>query len=482
MKNFWNKRTRERLIAQWGPIVDCYKAGAKLFNLGFESGVSRRAALLSILASISAGYLFLGESQKSREGEAIHKPVLAVSFDAAPQHPETKTPVYSSEEKIQSLSETEEDDRAVAFETLQGTLGSGDTLGLVLNRRGVTSRLIHDITSQMRPLFDFRQARPGDKYYLDLREDGRILRFRYVRSPFEEYMLEVDGEIVTARRLAPRIDRRRATISGLVSQNLYDSLSDVGGDHSLASDFSEIFAWDLDFSRSVRMGDRFAILYERLYNLREGRPETYIGSGKILAASYLGNGAALQALYFENEAGRGGYYRPDGSAMQRQFLKAPLEYRRISSSYSLSRLHPILKVRRPHRGIDYAAPAGTPVWAVADGTLTYMGRNGGFGKLVKIRHANGYISYYGHLSRYRKGLRVGSKVSQKEVVGYVGSTGLATGPHLDYRLRKDGKYVDPNKIRIPSGKPISKDKLESFGLHRDQVLSELKTAKSAGSL
>lgn len=487
MKNFLSKRIHDRLAAGSQEFaIRPARAASRLLQQAWSGGFARHLVLLVILLAISATPALFAGSKKTSEhfprSENVPKVVVTPVSNVLTEKSSTALTAGSARSLPDLPPETAPVD---TFKRLEGTIGTGDTLGVVLNRRGVSHALIHSISSQMRPLFDFRKARPGDKYHLVLGSDGQILRFRYVRSVFEEYLLEFDKEAVTARRLVPKIDRRRARISGLVNRNLYDSLSSLGGDHNLATDFSEIFAWDVDFSRSVRVGDRFAILYERLYTLPEGQPEVFVGSGKILAASYLTSGEDLHALYFENEVGRGGYYRPDGTAMQRQFLKAPLEYRRISSSYSLSRLHPILKVRRPHRGIDYAAPAGTPVWAVADGTLTYMGRNGGFGKLVKVRHANGYVSYYGHLSRYRKGLKVGSKVSQKEIVGYVGSTGLATGPHLDYRLRKDGKYVDPNQIRIPSGRPISEDKLASFGLHRDQVLSELETAnltKSAGSL
>ena len=173
----------------------------------------------------------------------------------------------------------------------------------------------------------------------------------------------------------------------------------------------------------------------------------------ILAARYSGTSGEHTAVYFESEQGRGGYFRPDGTSVQGAFLQAPLRHARISSRYSHARLHPILKVTRPHHGIDYAAPHGEPIWAVADGKVIYRSRAGGFGNLVKVRHANGYVSYYSHLSAFANDLRVGDSVQQKQVIGFVGSTGLATGPHVCFRIAKDGKYMNPARMPAPAGPP-----------------------------
>jgi murein DD-endopeptidase MepM/ murein hydrolase activator NlpD len=179
------------------------------------------------------------------------------------------------------------------------------------------------------------------------------------------------------------------------------------------------------------------------------------------------------AIYFETDEGRGGYYRPDGSSVEREFLLAPLRYSRISSRFSAARRHPILKVTRPHHGIDYAAKEGSPVWAVSGGKVIYRSRAGGFGKLVKIRHANGYVSYYAHLSRFADGMKVGDFVRQKQVIGFVGQTGLATGPHVCFRVANNGSYVNPARVKSPAAKPIPSDAREAFVARRDLLLSEL---------
>jgi murein DD-endopeptidase MepM/ murein hydrolase activator NlpD len=249
----------------------------------------------------------------------------------------------------------------------------------------------------------------------------------------------------------------------------------LGESPQLASDFADIFAWDIDFTRSVRPGDGFRILYERLYFVDENGHESYLRPGRILAANYDGAAGSHSAVYFENQPGQGGYYHPDGSSVQRQFLQAPLRYARISSRYSAARHHPILRITRPHQGIDYAAPSGTPIWSVADGRVIYKGYAGGFGNLVKIRHSRGYVSYYGHLSRFGAGLKVGQRVRQKQVIGYVGSTGLSTGPHVCFRIAQDGRYFDPAKLHTPAGDPVLAQRRPEFLASRDELLARLDT-------
>ena len=204
-----------------------------------------------------------------------------------------------------------------------------------------------------------------------------------------------------------------------------------------------------NMNTEIRPGDDFRILYERLYRVDADDVEHYVRPGRILAARFRGAAGEFMAVYFEEDDGKGGYFRPDGRSVEREFLVSPLEYGRISSNWTQARRHPILNVTRPHHGIDYAAPTGTPVYAVSMGEVIYKSRAGGYGNLVKIRHAGGYVTYYGHLSRFVDGLHVGQPVSQKQVIGYVGSTGLSTGPHVCFRVAKDGKYVNPIQLPTP---------------------------------
>ncbi len=357
---------------------------------------------------------------------------------------------------------------------IEGSIPAGGTLASALASQQIGASTVHVIATEMAPVFNFRYARAGDRYRLEKAEDGRLLSFRYSRSDLERYDLARDGDAWLATRHEPVFVRARTRIAGIVSTSLYDAIEALGERTSLARDFANIFAWDVDFSRGAQPGDAFSIVYERLMLQGEdGAEDSYVRPGRILAARYTTRGDEFRAVYFEHDESRGGYYRPDGSAVERHFLRAPLQYSRISSQFSMSRMHPILKVRRPHPGIDYAAPRGTPVWSVADGVVVHRGYTGGYGHLVKVRHANGYVTYYGHLSRYEAGVDVGDRVHQKQVIGYVGATGLATGPHLDYRIRKDGRFVNPSTLRMPAGDPIPPEAQPRFAAARDGLLSEL---------
>lgn len=359
------------------------------------------------------------------------------------------------------------------LEVLEGVLAGGSSLAAELGERGVPPRTVHVISEEMSPYFDFRHARAGHEYRLTRNLDGDVLSFDYRTSPDAVFHLERTDDGFRVEERETELLERTTMIAGLVTSTLYGAIKQLGEQGGLAHDFADIFAWDIDFSRSVRPGDAFQIVYERLYRVAMDGTETYVRPGRILAARYDGAAGRHTAFYFEVEPGRGGYYRANGESVEGEFLMVPLRHARITSVYTNARRHPILKVTRPHQGIDYAAPAGEPVWAVADGEVIYRGRAGGFGNLVKVRHRNGVISYYSHLSKFGRGLRVGQRVEQKQVVGYVGQTGLATGPHVCFRIQKDGKYVNPATLRKASRAAIPKELLQSFHAARAQLAMEL---------
>jgi len=356
---------------------------------------------------------------------------------------------------------------------VRGELRTGETLHSTLTRMGIPGATVHEIAIEMRPVFDFRFARAGDRFRLARKSDGGVVDFEYRTSPVDGYRLYRVGEELVAEELAVNVVRRIETLSGVITNSVYNAVRNLGESGQLAHAFSELFAWEVDFNREVQPGDEFRIRYERIYQEDGDGNEVYVRPGRILAAQYRGERAVETAILYEWGDNESGYYRPDGSALERQFLRAPLKYTRVTSPFTWSRLHPILRVRRPHLGIDYAAPYGTPVWSIADGEVVRVSRMGGMGKTVKVRHRNGYVSTYGHLQRYAKGLTVGSKVGRREVIGYVGSTGLSTGPHVHYDLRKGGKPVNPNKVQTPPAPPIPPEQLAAFQVARDEHLAEL---------
>ncbi|HKA14751.1 MAG TPA: peptidoglycan DD-metalloendopeptidase family protein, partial [Myxococcota bacterium] len=354
----------------------------------------------------------------------------------------------------------------------EGVITRGRTLSQMLRSDGATPQSVHQIALALKGRFNFRKAMPGHSYRLILDGKGNVQEFRYHVSPLQSFTVKrVQGELVASTEEGD-LDGRSTRIAGVITSTLYQAITNLGEDGSLARDFADIFAWDVDFERELRPGDNFQILYERLYRAVGGR-ETYVRPGRILAARFQGESGDYTAVYFEARGGNGSYYRPDGSSVEGEFLMAPLRHARITSDFSAARRHPILKITRPHHGIDYAASIGTPVWAVADGVVIQRSWAGGNGNLVQIRHENGYVSSYAHLSRYADGLRVGDRVEQKQVIGYVGQTGLATGPHVCFRIQRNGKYVDPAGLRMSTGLPIAKAQVPAFRAMRDARLAEL---------
>lgn len=396
--------------------------------------------------------------------------------DAANGRVEEVVARYASR-PIDSLPIHESALRPITVESLtivtRGEIGSGESLGSSLRRQGITPGTVHLIATEMRKVFDFRRSRPGDRYRLGQDSDGRVLDFRYSQGPEESFYLAWEGTRYIVRRETAELRSQIAKIAGVVDSSFYDAIMALGEQSTLASDFARILAWDIDFSRNVHPGDEFQILYERLYRRNDDGDEVYVRPGRILAGRYDGNVGEYTVVYFEDEGGPGAYFRPDGSSVERAFLAAPVEFSRISSRFTRARQHPILNVTRPHPGIDYAAPPGTPIWAVADGVVEYRARAGASGNLVRIRHAGGYTSHYAHLANFAGGLRVGDQVEQKQLIGYVGSTGLSTGPHVCFRVKKDGSYVDPMRIASPAGAPVDAGQLVVFESVRDQLLADL---------
>jgi murein DD-endopeptidase MepM/ murein hydrolase activator NlpD len=320
---------------------------------------------------------------------------------------------------------------------------------------------------------DFRRLRPEDSVELHRDAAGALARVVYRQSPLDIVEAWRDGESWTASRREVPVEQKTVLVAGTVKGTLFDSLEALGERAQLVLDFAEIFAWDFDFASDSQSGDRFRMLVEKVFT-----GDQFVKYGRILVAEYESEGRVHTGFYFRWKDA-GGYYTPAGESLRRSFLKSPLEFSRISSRYSRARRHPILGGLRPHLAVDYAAPAGTPVWAVADGTVEVAGWLGGNGNTVTLRHRANFKTMYNHLSRFGKGIRKGAAVKQRQVIGYVGSTGLSTGPHLDYRVIKNGRFVNPLKETFLPGKPISPAARSAFTTARDSLLAQLQTAAAA---
>lgn len=371
-------------------------------------------------------------------------------------------------------SRIDEQDAAPPFTIVtRGKIERGESLGSSLRRQGISPRVVHLIAKEMRRVFDFRHSRPGDRYRLGQDTEGHVVDFRYAQSEDESFHLFWDGQDYVVRKEMAELRPLIAKLEGVVQSSFYGAILELGEQSALAAEFARILAWDIDFSRQVHPGDTFQILYERLYRTNADGEDVYVRPGRILAGRYDGKVGEHTVVFFEDDQGDGAYFRPDGSSVERAFLAAPLEFSRITSRFTRARRHPILKVTRPHPGIDYAAPHGTPIWAVADGVVEYRARAGASGNLIRIRHQNGLTSHYAHLARFAPGLQIGDRVKQKQIIGYVGTTGLSTGPHVCFRVKKDGTYVDPMKLSGPAGAPVASSRLPAFRSIRDQLLADL---------
>jgi murein DD-endopeptidase MepM/ murein hydrolase activator NlpD len=353
--------------------------------------------------------------------------------------------------------------KAVAAEEVRvEVLGSGQTFGGVLNRVALPANEQQNVLLAFREQANPARLQMGTEIVLRFVRGDDVIRGIDVAVTRDELVrLERDDFGWRSSTIETAVMTDTVAVAGVIERDLWSAVVLNPALESMPrSDRAEVihlldrvFQWQLDFSRQIQRGDSYRLAFER-----EVRPDGSMRSGRILAAELVNSGTALNAIWFDlHDDGVGGYYDLDGESLRRAFMRAPLEYRRISSGFSMNRMHPILNVSRPHIGVDYAAATGTPVMATSDGVVTVRGVNGGYGNLVEIQHSNGYMTRYAHLNGFASGIRAGGRVSQGEVIGYVGMTGQATGPHLHYEMHRNGSPVDPLNVDIPSGDPIPTD-------------------------
>jgi murein DD-endopeptidase MepM/ murein hydrolase activator NlpD len=343
--------------------------------------------------------------------------------------------------------------------TIEGEVKEQRTLFQSLSKKDIPLRWIDLIISKLKPYVNFRKIKGGTyRFITDV--EGELVKFIYEASPTEIYEIVKDSEGYIAQRKKIQLETRLAKVVGEIHSSLFEAMDAIGEQDSLTIAFAEILAWEIDFYKDVREGDRFKVVVEKVY-----KGDQFIRYGTPYAIEYQRGEKIIRGIHYKN-----GYYDDRGVSLKKAFLKAPLRFNRISSKFSRARIHPILGGVRPHFGVDYAAPSGTPIWAVANGIVASCGWNSGFGNQVILRHANGYATYYGHLSRFGPAIRKGARVRQQQIIGYVGSTGLSTGPHLDYRLTKDSRFRNPLKETFIPGDPIEKKEMEMFVKKRDEML------------
>lgn len=369
----------------------------------------------------------------------------------------------AAEETEPEAAPAEESPRDLA---LDGVVQPGETFSSLL-REYLSPRQISDLAERSRKVFPLSQLRAGQPYSLALQDDSLV---SFIYEIDREHLLSIrcEGEGCDVDRVPIPYTLQTETIYGTISSSLFEAVASSNESAELAIALADIFAWDIDFIRDLQEGDAFSALVEKRY--RDGQPAGY---GRILAAEFNNQGKPYQAILFQDGNNPPQYYTPDGKGMRKAFLKAPLNFSRISSGYTKNRFHPVLRVWRPHLAIDYAAPTGTPVRTVADGTVIKRSYDRSNGNLVRVRHANGYETTYIHLNKFAKDLKVGKRLKQGDLVGYVGSTGIATGPHLDFRMFKNGRPINPATVKSTTADPVSKGNLVAFQAEAVRLLAEL---------
>lgn len=344
------------------------------------------------------------------------------------------------------------------------TVTSGDTLSSIFAKAELPADTLHQLLSSNRDARELTKIRPGQVFTIVRDENGELETLSSRLSSLESVHVTrtAKGFSIKHEQIKPSV--RQAYARGTIDSSLFLATKRAGLPHSLAVELANVFGYDIDFALDIRDGDEFEVLYEE--KVVDGKT---VGTGNILAARFSNQGKSYSAVRFTSRQGSSSYYRADGSSMRKAFIRTPVDFARISSRFSNGRRHPVLNKIRAHKGVDYAAPTGTPIKATGDGKVILAGRKGGYGNTVIIQHGQRYRTLYAHMHRFAKGVRNGSQVQQGQVIGYVGTTGLSTGPHLHYEFQVNGVHVDPLSQKLPMADPIAGAERKRF-LQQSQPL------------
>jgi murein DD-endopeptidase MepM/ murein hydrolase activator NlpD len=351
---------------------------------------------------------------------------------------------------------------------IEERIHSGDTLGNLALRLGLSSEEARRLVSAAQGHPMLRNMRPGRSVLARVTHDGQLLLLRYLNTDGHLLTVERAGEAFSVKAEPAHLEARTDMRSGVIQSSLYGATDAADIPDSIASELADVFSGEIDFHRELQRGDRFSVLYETHYH--DGQ---LVRTGRLLAAEFINNGKTHQAFAFTDPQGRQGYYTAEGKSLKRAFLKSPIPFSRISSGFTGNRFHPVLKTWRAHKGIDYAAPTGTPVRAVSDAVVEFSGHQGGYGNLVVLKHSGAYSTAYGHLSRFGKGIRRGTRISQGQIIGFVGMTGMTSGPHLHYEFRVGGEQRNPLTLKLPTAIPLDPRSHTAFKQSSEPLVAQL---------
>lgn len=358
-------------------------------------------------------------------------------------------------------------------EELEHTVRSGENLSSIFSTLNLSREDLHKIVHTNSTGKQFADVEPGQDVVATVNADGVLEQLTYAKNPFETLIATRHDNDFDVRLFSKKVDYQTTTAHATIHSSLFEDGTKAGLSEKLILKLADIFAWDIDFALNLREGDNFTVVYEKLFV--DGKE---FDTGDIQSVEFVNQGKTFTAVRFEDNQGNTGYYTPEGNGLRKAFLQTPMDFAKISSHFDLQRKHPILNTIRAHKGVDYSAAIGTPVKTTGDGKIVFRGDKNGYGNVVEIQHGKQYSTLYAHLSAFRSGLKTGSEVKQGEVIGYVGNTGLATGPHLHYEFRINGEHVNPVTAKLPHSMPMDNALLAKFKAQTQPLVAQLKQAKA----
>jgi murein DD-endopeptidase MepM/ murein hydrolase activator NlpD len=352
------------------------------------------------------------------------------------------------------------------------TVRSGDTLTSVFQRAGLSSRDAFLVSDAVKGTEALKRIYPGQTLSFVI-DDKQLVKLKHIRNQLQSTLLSATDQGYSVKEITKQPDIESRFASGTIENSLFLDASAAGLSDKMIMELAAIFGWDIDFVLDLRQGDSFNLIYEEKF--LDGKK---IGEGNILSAQFINQGETYTAIRFTDSDGNSRYYTPEGDSMRKTFLRSPVDFARISSSFKTNRKHPVLGLTRAHKGTDYAARTGTPIKAAGDGKIIWRGKKGGYGNCVIVQHGGNITTLYGHMNNFRKGQKTGSRVSQGDVIGYVGKTGLASGPHLHYEFRVNGVHKNPQTVKLPQAASIDNAERKKFLVVAEASLAQLESFKA----
>lgn len=361
---------------------------------------------------------------------------------------------------------------ATFSEDMEHTVKSGENLSTIFSDLNLSREDLHKIIHSNATGKQFADMLPGQDVVATVNAEGELEQLTYAKNPFETLVATRSDDGFDVKLFSKKIDHQISSAKATIQSSLFEDGVKAGLSEKIILKLADIFAWDIDFALNLREGDEFTVVYEKLFV--DGKE---FDTGDILSVEFINQGKAYTAVRFADNQGHTGYYSPEGNSLRKAFLQNPMDFAKISSHFDLHRKHPILNTIRAHKGVDYSASIGTPVKTTGDGKIVFHGVKNGYGNVVEIEHGQKYSTLYAHLSGFKSGHKVGSTVKQGDVIGYVGKTGLATGPHLHYEFRIAGQHVNPVTAKLPRSLPMDKAVLAKFKAQTQPLMAELQKAK-----